>query len=119
MITEPPILTEPPREASQPEVEARFAPPGRKRRRKLRPLSLSVRITLHVLGWLMVAIGVAGFFLPVLPGGLALALGLALLSVASRRLHQWLRPKFRRWPKGWRRLENFRRRLHRRLEPRE
>jgi hypothetical protein len=50
---------------------------------------------------------------------LSLALGLALLSVASRRLHQWMRPKFKRWPKGWRRLERFRRRLHRRLEPPE
>lgn len=86
---------------------------------KLRPLSLAVRVTLHVLGWLLVVIGVAGFFLPVLPGGLTLAAGLALLSVASRRLHLWLRPKFRRWPRAWRRLERFRRRLHRRLEPRE
>jgi hypothetical protein len=86
---------------------------------KLRPLSLGVRITLHVLGWLLAVIGVAGLFLPVLPGGLAIAAGLAVLSVASRSLHQWLRPKFRRWPRGWRRLERFRRRLHRRLEPRQ
>ncbi len=91
----------------------------RRPRLRLRPLSLGVRITLHILGWLLAAIGVAGFFLPVLPGALALALGLALLSVASRGLHQWLRPKFKRWPKGWRRLERFRRRLHRRLEPPE
>lgn len=86
---------------------------------KLRPLSLGVRVTLHVLGWLLTLIGVAGFFLPVIPGALTLGAGLALLSVASRRLHLWLRPKFRRWPRAWRRLERFRRRLHRRLEPRE
>jgi hypothetical protein len=86
---------------------------------KLRPLSLGVRVTLHVLGWLLTIIGVAGFFLPVIPGALALGAGLALLSVASRRLHLWLRPKFRRWPRAWRRLERFRRRLHRRLEPPE
>jgi hypothetical protein len=86
---------------------------------KLRPLSLGVRVTLHVLGWLLTLIGVAGFFLPVIPGALALGAGLALLSVASRRLHIWLRPKFRRWPRAWRRLERFRRRLHRRLEPPE
>lgn len=91
----------------------------RRRRRKLRPLSLGVRVTLHVLGWILVVVGIAGFFLPVLPGGLALAAGLAVLSVASRRLHRWLRPKFRRWPGGWKKLERFRRRLHRRLEPRD
>jgi hypothetical protein len=126
----PPVIREPSDSPQQPasdadedfaadETGAETRAHHHRRRRILRPLSLSVRVTLHILGWLLTVIGVAGFFLPVLPGGLALAAGLALLSVASRRLHLWLRPKFRRWPRAWRRLERFRRRLHRRLEPPE
>jgi len=118
-IQEPPAAPPPERAPTRPGEPSEAPESHHLRLPKLRPLSFGVRVTLHVLGWTLVVVGIAGFFLPVLPGGLALAAGLAILSVASKRLHLWLRPKFRRWPRAWRRLERFRRRLHRRLEPRE
>ena len=67
-------------------------------------------------GWALVALGVIGWFLPILQGWLTLFMGLAVLSLASQRLHAFLRERFRRWPRGWRRLEKFRRRVTRWLE---
>lgn len=70
---------------------------------------------LLVLGWLLVLGGVAGLFLPILQGGLMIFFGLALVSLASTRVHRFVRARFRGWPRGWRRFEKLRRRLHRRL----
>jgi uncharacterized membrane protein YbaN (DUF454 family) len=60
---------------------------------------------------MLVLLGIAGLFLPILQGGLSLALGFALLSVASQTVHLWLRRVMGRWPKLWRRMEKLRRRL--------
>lgn len=81
------------------------------------PLSLTTRVLLHTVGWVLVAVGVAGLVLPGIQGILTGALGLALISVASQTVHRWLRERFRRWPKAWRRMERFRRRIERRLRP--
>lgn len=81
------------------------------------PLSLTTRVLLHTVGWVLVAVGVAGLVLPGIQGVLTGALGLALISVASQTVHRWLRGRFRRWPKAWRRMERFRRRIERRLRP--
>lgn len=70
-----------------------------------------LRVVVLVVGWLLVLIGIVGLFLPVLQGGLSLALGFALLSVASQTVHLWLRGLMGRWPKLWRRMERLRRRL--------
>ena len=83
-----------------------------RRSRHLPQLSLPVRIVLSVLGWVLILIGIAGRFLPVLQGGLFLALGAAVISLVSRRFHGWLRTRFARWPRGWKRVERFRRWLH-------
>jgi hypothetical protein len=99
-----------------PSTEAARAAP---RRRTLRPLSRPVRVALLVGGWIVTLTGVAGLFLPVLQGVLFLLLGLAMLSVGSQRFHGWLRAAFRRWPRGWRRMEKLRRRLHFRLQRRD
>jgi uncharacterized membrane protein YbaN (DUF454 family) len=45
-------------------------------------------IALVVLGWSLVVTGVIGLALPVVPGGLLMALGLLVLSTE----HPWLRP---------------------------
>lgn len=58
-------------------------------------------------------LGIVGLFLPILQGGLSLALGFALLSIASQTVHLWLRRLLGRWPKLWRRMEKLRRRLRR------
>jgi hypothetical protein len=75
------------------------------------PLPVWLRVTAIVLGWILIAIGILGLFLPVLQGGLSLALGFALLSVASQAVHLKLRSWMGRWPRVWRRMERFRRRL--------
>ena len=80
--------------------------------RQLPPLSLGVRILVLVVGWSFILLGVAGLFLPILQGVLFLFVGGALVSVASNTVHRWLRGRFGGWPRGWRRLERLRRRLH-------
>ena len=80
--------------------------------RHLPTLPLGIRITLLFVGWLLILLGIAGLFLPILQGGLSLALGFALLSLASQSFHLWLRRRLGRWPGLWKRMERLRRRLH-------
>jgi len=83
-------------------------------RRRFLPLPLPfwLRAVSIALGWLLVVIGIVGLFLPVLQGGLSLALGFALLSISSQWVHLKLRGWMGRWPAIWKRMERFRRRLH-------
>ena len=76
------------------------------------PLPLWVRMTTIVVGWLLVVIGIVGIFLPVLQGGISLALGLALLSISSQWVHLRLRKLLARWPRLWKQMEKLRRKLH-------
>ena len=76
------------------------------------PLSLAVRVLLLAVGWALVLLGLAGLVLPGLQGFLTLLAAAACLSAGSATAHRFLRERFRRWPKGWRRLEKGRRRLH-------
>lgn len=76
------------------------------------PLPLWVRVLVLTAGWVLIVLGVAGLFLPILQGGLSLALGFALLSIASQTVHLKLRAWMGRWPGLWRRLEKLRRRIH-------
>jgi len=97
----------------------RSAPPKQRLPRSLRgrfqplPLPLWLRIVVNFVGWLLIVIGILGLFLPVLQGGLSLALGFALLSIGSQTIHLWLRSWMGRWPRLWRRMEKLRRGLHR------
>lgn len=86
----------------------------RHERPRFRPLPLPIWVRFLVIGagWVLVVIGIAGLFLPVLQGGISLALGFALLSIASQSVHLWLRRLMGRWPGLWRRMERLRRRLH-------
>lgn len=86
----------------------------RSQRARFRPLPLPLwlRIATTTLGWLLVVIGVVGLFLPVLQGGLSLAVGFALLSISSQWVHLRLRALLGRYPRIWKRMERFRRRLH-------
>lgn len=79
------------------------------------PLPTWLRVIVITVGWLMILVGIAGLFLPILQGGLMLALGLALLSIGSQKLHLWFRSVMGRWPRIWKRLERFRRKIHFRL----
>ena len=78
----------------------------------LHPLPTLVRVGLYFLGWLLVLIGIVGLAVPGIQGLLTLALGAAVLSLASEAAHRRLRRVLRRWPRGQRLMERFRSKLH-------
>lgn len=82
------------------------------------PLPLWLRVLVLSVGWFCILLGIAGIFLPVLQGGLLLAIGFALLSIGSQSVHLWTRRLFGRWPGLWKRLEKLRRKIHTRLHRR-
>ncbi len=83
--------------------------------RRLTSLPLGVRITLLVLGWIVVLVGVAGLLLPGLQGIVTIVIGAAVLSVASEKVHKWLQKILQRWPGISQRLERLRQTLHTKL----
>jgi len=70
------------------------------------------RIIVLVIGWLLIAFGIVGLFLPVLQGVLFIMLGLLVLSGESETAHRWLQrgrkkypkvdAKLKEWGKWWR-----------------
>ena len=88
---------------------------SRRQRHPPSALPLGWRIFFTIAGWLLVLVGIAGLALPGIQGFLTIALGLALLSVASETAYWVLRWAFHRWPRGWRKIETMRRRLFRRI----
>lgn len=78
-------------------------------------LSLGVRLLLLGAGWLLLLIGIAGLALPGIQGVLTIVLSIALLSVASQRVHRLARRLFGRWPRLLDRMDRFRDKLHDRL----
>lgn len=74
-----------------------------------------MRLAVFVAGWILVLVGIAGLFLPVLQGWLTIFLGAAVLSLVSEGMFGMLRKVLRRWPKGWQKVLHFRRRANRRL----
>lgn len=80
-----------------------------------RPLPLWMRITVLLVGWVVVLIGVAGLVLPGIQGIATIAAGAAILSVVSEVAYKLTRKTLRRWPWIWERVERFRERLHDRL----
>ena len=79
------------------------------------PLPTWLRLSVLTVGWVLILLGILGLFLPILQGGLMLALGFALLSIGSQTIHLWFRGFMGRWPKIWKRLEKLRRKIHFRL----
>jgi hypothetical protein len=115
MIHSPiPSANQPPPQSPAPRARARPDDRRRPLRRDIE-LPLWAKALFLVVGWLLVVLGIAGLFLPVLQGFLLLIPGLAILSLVSDRLHSFLRARFRRWPRGWRRMQKFRRRVERRF----
>jgi uncharacterized membrane protein YbaN (DUF454 family) len=85
---------------------------------ELPPLPRRVRLALMVVGSFFVGLGVVGLFLPFLQGILFLAVGAALLSLASDSVHRAVSRLLRRWPSLQERMHRFRRHWHSRLQPR-
>lgn len=71
------------------------------------------RLVVLVIGWLLIAFGVVGLFLPILQGVLFIMLGLLVLSGESETAHGWLQrgrqryphvdAKLKQWGAWWRR----------------
>ncbi len=85
--------------------------------------SFVIRIALLILGWILILLGIAGLFLPVLQGILLIVAGLWVLSLESktaRRLLERIRHRFPRldskltaWQERWRqRLARWRKKKH-------
>jgi hypothetical protein len=82
-------------------------------------LPLPTRIVLLGLSWLCLFLGVAGLLLPGLQGVLLLLLGMALMSVASDKVHRWLERVLQRHPGLLTRLQRFRQKIHTRFGHRQ
>lgn len=86
----------------------------RRLRRSLRPLPLWLRVSVFLVGWLVVLVGIAGLVLPG-PGIPTIIAGAAILSVVSEATYELTRKSLQRWPFIWDRVEAFRERIHDRL----
>jgi hypothetical protein len=85
------------------------------KRRHLPALPIVVRLGVLVVGWLVLLVGVAGLALPGIQGCLTIAVGAALLSLASEMIYRWLKRGLHRWPRVWDRVEHFRGWMHDKL----
>jgi uncharacterized membrane protein YbaN (DUF454 family) len=56
------------------------------------------RVVVLVVGWMLIAFGIVGLFLPVLQGVLFILLGLYVLSRESETAHRWLQSGRKRYP---------------------
>ena len=65
------------------------------------------RVVVLVIGWLLIALGIVGLFLPILQGVLFILLGLAVLSRESRTARLWLQRGRRRYPKADAKLKQW------------
>ena len=77
------------------------------------------RIVVLILGWVLIALGVVGLFLPVLQGVLFILLGLYVLSRESVAAHRLLERLRARYPGVDAKLHGWRERFHRSKRTRE
>jgi hypothetical protein len=73
--------------------------------------SLGIRITLILVGWLVLMVGIAGLVLPGIQGIITILLGAAILSAASDRVHSWVNRALSRWPSLAKKMDTLRHRL--------
>lgn len=101
------------------ELESAKATPKRRKRRRRRrhlpALPVPVRIVVLVVGWVVVLIGILGLALPGIQGCLTIAIGAALLSLASEMIYRGIRRLLERWPKVMDKVEHFRGWMHDRI----
>ena len=66
-------------------------------------LCAGIRYGLLAFGWLNVLMGIAGFFLPVVPSTIFLLIALWAFSKSSPRFHRWLynHPRFGKTIRAW------------------
>ena len=74
------------------------------------------RVAVLALGWILIAFGIVGLFLPILQGVLFILLGLYVLSRESETARRWLHrvreshpgldEKLKQWGRKWRKRSN-------------
>lgn len=65
-----------------------------------------------MVGWALIAVGIAGLVLPGIQGGITILAGTALLSVDNQVLYRFLHRNLHRWPWVWSQVERFRAKAH-------
>ncbi len=85
---------------------------NRSSRKRLPPLHWGLRLVVLVIGGVLLVIGIAGLVLPGIQGILTIALGLAVVSLASDFVHRQLHRLLVRWPRLHHATERFRERVH-------
>jgi uncharacterized membrane protein YbaN (DUF454 family) len=69
------------------------------------------RVGLLIIGWLFIALGILGLFLPFLQGILFLLIGLAILSSRSEIIKRFLKHLGERHPHHYERIEKWREKI--------
>jgi len=65
------------------------------------------RFLVEVSGWSCIAVGVAGLFLPVLPGILLILVGLTILSAEHQWARRWIQKLRERFPIADRKIHDI------------
>lgn len=72
------------------------------------------RLAMIFVGWVLLFLGAAGLFLPVLPGILLLLIGLSILSVEYDWARRWVMALRQRFPAADRKIQQM---LNKRAKP--
>lgn len=65
------------------------------------------RAAMFVAGWMFLVVGIAGLFLPVLPGVLFMAIGLSFLSLEYEWARRLVSRLLRRFPEADRKIQDM------------
>lgn len=69
------------------------------------------KISILIIGWLFIFLGIIGLFLPFLQGILFILIGLAILSSRSEMIKSLLKKLEAKYPNQYEKLKNWRERL--------
>lgn len=69
------------------------------------------KISILIIGWLFIFLGIIGLFLPFLQGILFILIGLAILSSRSEMIKSLLKKFEAKYPNQYEKLKNWRERL--------
>jgi uncharacterized protein len=65
------------------------------------------KLGLLIIGWLFIALGILGLFIPILQGSLFIMIGLAILSSRSEMIKRFLKHLEKRYPRQHERIKTW------------
>ncbi len=74
------------------------------------------KLGLLIIGWLFIALGILGLFLPILQGVLFILIGLAILSSRSDIIRRFLKHLEERYPHHHEQIEKWRKKIRDRFK---